>query len=136
MAEVSKLPEIPCSPSEETAMARIGPPCPRSCASEGLAPQRDASSTTNGKRAILTLRRIVMPLRDSLGLLVRLIAFDGKVLCVPHQLHDIDGARRTHIGIHGRRAGTDGFHAADRHCGRYKRRRENDGRLTHLVLLQ
>jgi hypothetical protein len=36
IAEVSKLPESALAPSAETASARMGPPCPRTCASAGL----------------------------------------------------------------------------------------------------
>src|SRR5471030_866736 len=55
MAEVSKLPDSACLPSEETATARTGPPWPRNCAC--AAPNMSGNSNKAAQKG-LVIRRL------------------------------------------------------------------------------
>jgi len=61
IADASKLPESAVVPSAETANARIGPPCPRSCASAGPRAAAAPSSVTHQIKHLSERRMYAVP---------------------------------------------------------------------------
>jgi hypothetical protein len=74
-------------------------------------------------------------LQIGLASLVRWIVLVGKILSIPHHLHDVD--RSGSMGNHATsgRTGTDCHHAGHRDRSRNNCCRENNGELAHLALL-
>src|SRR5262249_44876882 len=74
-------------------------------------------------------------LQIGLAVLVRLIVLVGKILSIPHHLHDVDGAGSMGNHATSGRTGTDSHHAGHGDGSRNNCRRENNGDLAHLALL-
>jgi hypothetical protein len=80
-------------------------------------------------RAIYPQIRVIGPAS------VRWIAFGGKVLRIPHHLHDINWRIRVHVRAWSYGIGTDRHHAERGSRRREHGRHQNDSHLAHLALL-
>ena len=74
-------------------------------------------------------------LQIGLAVLVRWIVLVGKILSIPHHLHDVDGAGSMGNHATSGRTGTDRHHAGHGDRSRNNCGRENNGELAHLALL-
>src|SRR6185437_3673363 len=85
IAEVSKLPDTACAPSDEIASARTGPPWPRNCACAPLTASGSSKAAAHRRRmrdlmtGSLTLARLHAEGADALA---RLLVAQGGQKCL------------------------------------------------------